>query len=274
MSETLVVVLTILGMSLLVGVSGVWFASREKNKASSRGLELLVALGAGALFAITFFDFLPHISENSYVSGRPFHYFLFAGILFIILAEWVMLPLLANLDVMFFRPKKVCAHTEDHHHDEHLNVDHHHVHLVSGHSACSALGCLIICCFFDGIQIYSSFRLGVSTGIMTSTSLLLHLLPDGVMVAGLALAAGFSKTTAKLFSGFVGGSLLLGGACAFLLGNALGVRSVLLPFASGVLIYVCFSHLLPIASRPKHRWLFLVALTLCVAFIQVSHLGH
>lgn len=148
-------------------------------------------------------------------------------------------------------------HDHDHGHDHAHGHDHGHHHghghgdLLSHGAACSVLGCLLACTFFDGLAIGASFGLGAEVGVWVAFGLAAHLVPEGMVAATVLLAAGSSRAAAQRAVVGVGVALMLGVLVPTLAGEALGLTALALPFSAGVLLYVVLAQLAPVALRVR-----------------------
>lgn len=252
---------------LVAGISmlgGLWIATKKPSWYTQERLWMIVAIATGLLLGIAFFEFIPHSFETN-PHSTP--YYMAFAVIFMIIVETKIAPKLN-----FFEGKS-CSHdhAKDHDHKKNPNQEHQH-HLISHHAACSALGCLIVCAFFDGFQIRSAFLVDIKTGWITSLSLLFHLLPDGVLAASIAIAGGMNSSRAKITSVITGGTFIIGSVVASFLGPYLGQSNLILSFAAGLLIYVVFIHLLPVGMKHKNGLYFvLLGLLIFVSIQSVSH---
>jgi zinc transporter ZupT len=242
---------------------GLWVASRPRVWLTEERLALMTALGGGLLAATLCFELLPEAVEHG---GANAYFWLFAGIAAVAVFDRYLAPRLNFLDP----PGHTHDHGHDHDHHDHGACAHDHGHshghahahshghghghgnLLSHGTACSALGCLLVCTFFDGIAMVASFAINVQVGIVVSIGLLLHLLPEGMMAATVVLAAGSTAMVARRAAIAIGVSLLLGVSVAAALGGTLGFMAAALPFTAGVIMVVVLQQLLPVAMRS--RW--------------------
>ena len=234
----------ILTISLFTTFGGIWIASRKPEWYTTKRLQLFVALGTGVLLGIGFLEFLPVSFE---AGGENAPLFILLGLLFIIFVETQVAP---HLD---FLEGQSCDHdhAKDHDHKDHPSQEHAH-HFISHQAACSAVGCLIVCAFFDGFKVFSAFSVGTVEGWLIASGLFFHILPDGVLAASIALAGGMSRSRAMKVSWITGGSIVVGAFFSWGLGEMIGGTSFVLPFASGILIYVTLIHLLPVGAKHRH----------------------
>ena len=229
--------------ALVVLSSCLLIASFGKNW----NLKPLLALGSGALLSICFLDFLPHAFEGHHSSYEKVSIFILAGILVQGLADIYLLPHLAFLDKWLKKEGIKTVHT--------------HSHTLSSGSVCSVAGCLAICSFFDGIRLFSAFDIKESVAFLTALGLFFHLLSEGVLVAVLGLSSGIKKQALFVLVFCIAGTLLLGALMAqFFFINLF--PEALIAFSSGILIYICFVHLLPFSLKKDNQVWFFIALIL------------
>ena len=206
-------------------------------------LKPLVALGSGALLSICFLDFLPRSFEGD-SSYESVSFLILAGVLVQGLADIYLLPRLSFLDKLL----KTEGNSQ---------LVHDHSHTLSSGSVCSVTGCLSICSFFDGIRLFAALNIEESVALMTAFALFFHLLSEGVVLAVLGLSSGVKKRILLVLVLCVAGSLILGAlfAQAFFVGFS---SDMLIAFSSGILIYICFVHLLPFCLKQnKTSWFFI-----------------
>ena len=213
-------------------------------------LKPLIALGSGALLSICFLDFLPQAFRGQ-TSYEVIPIFILFGILVQGLADIYLLPYLGFLDKYL---KK-----------ESSNPVHSHSHTFNTGSVCSLAGCLSICSFFDGIRLFSALSITESVAFVTAFALFFHLLSEGVLVASLALSSGIKKKALFVLVFCLAGSLILGALFAQMFFISFSYSS-LIAFASGILIYVCFVHLLPFSLKQKKKSWFFIGLLLFLGF--------
>ena len=205
-------------------------------------LKPWVALGSGALLSICFLEFLPHSFEGD-SSDESISFLILMGVLAQGLADVYLLPRLGFLDKLL--------KTED------LHPVHDHSHTLSAGSVCSVTGCLSICSFFDGIRLFAALNIEEFVALMTAFALFFHLLSEGVLLAVLGLSSGVKKRILFVLALCVAGSLVLGAlfSQAFFMGFS---SYMLIAFSSGILIYICFVHLLPFCLKQnKTSWFFI-----------------
>ena len=255
---------------------GMWLASRPRRWLTHGRLSAAMALGGGLLLAVLFFELLPASLEHG---GQRAFVWAFAGILAVLAFERYLAPYLGFLSPAGGHDHAGHAHVghdhaqhdHDHHgydhdhsgHAHHCEVpahghghghDHHHdtaplAPLLTHGAACSALGCLLVCTFFDGVAMAAGFALEFQVGLLVMIGLLAHIIPEGMLAATVVLAAGNDARDAKRASIATGVAFLLGMAVPLLLGGASGSLGIALPLASGVLLYVVLGQVVPVALR-------------------------
>ena len=207
-------------------------------------LTALVSVSAGGLLALTFLDFLPHsfLENKTSIGGL-----ILAGVLVQVIFEMYIARHLKFLD------RFVSNKSSEHHHA--------HSHIVSSFTTCSVVGCLIICSFFDGIRFFAGLSIASSVGLLTGVGVFFHLLSEGVIVSLLGFRSGIKKRVILILSSSICISFTLG---AFLAQTASHwLQEVYMQaFATGVLMYICFFHLLPISFEQKNRKWFIIGLIL------------
>jgi zinc transporter ZupT len=245
--------------SLLVAsatmAGGLWVANLSRDWLSPARLRGIMALGAGFLVALVLLELLPASVEQAQGEAHAvFGLVLAAAAAVFAFDRWIA-PRLDFLDVK--HQDDGCAHHHDYPHDHgHDHGGGHgerpdHAHAACGHpilghgAACSALGCLAVCTFFDGVALSASFSAGSTLGWLVMVGLILHLLPEGILAASVTLAAGASQRTARRAVLIVGVALLLGAAMPMLFGSLLPFA---LPVAAGILLFVAFAQLIPAAA--------------------------
>lgn len=99
--------------------------------------------------------------------------------------------------------------------------------------------------FIDGLVIAASFLVGTSFGIVTTTLILGHELPQEIGDFGVLLHGGFSRKKALVYNFLSQTTSIAGGVIGFFFSDAIGISQFLLPFAAGGFIYISASDLVP-----------------------------
>ena len=193
-------------------------------------LKYILALGAGFMLAVTFIEIFPETislwqaKENS---ARP---------------EAFIVPmalLLAGYLLTQFFEHTIAPHV-------HLGEEVDSNHLISASSAYTAIAGLLIHTFFDGVSIAAAAQVDYKTGVLVFFAIFLHKFPEGFTIASMILAAGKGFWQVLIATSLVGLTTLIGVLFFLLIGNHLGFTvAYALPLASGVMLYVAASDLIP-----------------------------
>ena len=106
----------------------------------------------------------------------------------------------------------------------------------------AALGALVVHTLLDGVALASAQGGEARLGSMVFVGVLLHKFPEGLAVAGLFIAAGFSRTRAMLAAGVLAASIIAG----VLITNSFHPQGgVALAVSAGVTLYVGAAMLVP-----------------------------
>lgn len=194
-----------------------------------RFISYLLALGAGFMLAVTFFEIVPKTillwqkqypesSENLYAP---------------------MMLLLAGYLLTQFFEHTIAPHF-------HLGEEVHPEELISTRSAYSGVGGLMIHTFFDGVSIAAAAKLDFRVGLLVFVAVFLHKFPEGFTIGSMVLAAGKGRREVFLATLLIGATTLVGVLAFYFVGAALGFSvAYALPIASGVTLYVAASDLIP-----------------------------
>lgn len=192
-------------------------------------LKYLLALGAGFMLAVTFFEILPKtitIWQRTYPDSAENLYYP------------MMLLLAGYLLTQFFE------HTIAPHFHLGEEVDSHEV--ISTRSAYSGVGGLLIHTFFDGVSIASAAQIDVRVGLLVFVAVFLHKFPEGFTIGSMIVAAGKGRREVLIATSLIGATTLVGVLVFYLIGRNIGFTvAYALPLASGVTLYVAASDLIP-----------------------------
>lgn len=223
------------------------FLIHQKDSRLKKLMPYLISISAGMLLTLCITKFLPQSLEHGSAKAA---FLIIGGIWFVILIEKFIAPLVG--------PKTSCCAPED----SPVGA------CISHKTACSSIGCVIMCAFFDGLEIVAGFQIDHHAGLLTSAGMAFHAIPEGALAASLAIAGRLSKSLSQLFVILVGLSLLLG----FLVGMILSSTfDFILPVATGVLLYISIGHLLPVALNLKGG---LLGLFLGMGITLLLSMGH
>jgi zinc transporter ZupT len=193
-----------------------------------KSLRYLLALGAGFMLAVTFFEILPKTILIWQKSGRT------DDQLYI-----PMLLLLSGYLLTQFFEHTIAPHF-------HLGEEVHSADALPVASAYTGVGGLLIHTFFDGVSIAAASQLDVRVGFLVFIAVFLHKFPEGFTIASMLLAAGKGFREVLIATSVIGGASLIG----VLFFAFIGMRfessiAYALPVASGVTLYVAASDLIP-----------------------------
>lgn len=245
-------IVTIFGISLAT-VGGGFLLLEKWNFRFKKLMPYLVSISAGMLLALCLVEFLPQSFERGH-SNAPL--LIIGGILAIILAEKYLVPLMDS--------QSSCCDPKEH------TVGP----CISHNAACSSIGCVIICSFFDGLEIVAGFGIDRHAGFLTSVGMAFHVIPEGALVAGLAISGQLRKGLSRWLVTSVGLSVILGAIVGVTLSNTLNFSSTVLPMAAGILIYISVGHLLPVALNLKGGLLGLIIGIGTIFLLSVGHHHH
>ena len=188
-------------------------AVTSRRQWSVRSLETMVALSAGFMIAVSLADVLPEALARG---GRHAGVVATIGFLLVHLTQ----------------------HTFARHF--HFGEETHHVTPVVG---ASALIGLLLHTFVDGVAIASGFAVSAELGVLLSTAIFLHKLPEGLAISSLFLASGLGRARALGAGALLGAATLAGVVVAETTG-LVGVTGLAL--SGGVTLYVAACE-----SRPR-----------------------
>jgi len=192
-------------------------------------LKYLLALGAGFMLAVTFFEIIPKtISIWQKTGGSSAES----------LSVPMVLVLAGYLATQFFE-HTVAVHL-------HLGEYVHSDELVSNKSAVSAVSGLLVHTFFDGISIAAALQIDPKAGLLVFIAVVIHKFPEGFTIGSVILASGKGRKEVLIATSLIGAMTLIGVILYYLVGSNLGFTvGYALPVASGVTLYVAASDLFP-----------------------------
>jgi zinc transporter ZupT len=199
------------------------------DEARKRSLKYLLALGAGFMLAVTFFEIVPKmiLAWQSAHPGSTEN-----------LYPPMALLLLGYLLTQFF---------------EHTIAPHFHLgeevpsdELISARSAYTGVGGLLMHAFFDGVSIAAASQIDFRVGILVFLAVFLHKFPEGFTIGSMIIAAGKGRREVLAATLLLGGMTLLGILLFYFVGASMGFSvAYALPVACGVTLYVAASDLIP-----------------------------
>ncbi|HVQ56472.1 MAG TPA: ZIP family metal transporter [Pyrinomonadaceae bacterium] len=194
-----------------------------------KSLKYLLALGAGFMLAVTFFEILPKtILIWQQTSGNEPNNL-----------SVPMILLLAGYLLTQFFEHTIAPHF-------HLGEEVHSASTISTSSAYTGVSGLFIHTFFDGVSIAAASQIDIRIGFLVFIAVFLHKFPEGFTVASMLLAAGKGFREVIIATTAIG-CATLAGVLVFAVVGASFESSIAyaLPLASGVTLYVAASDLIP-----------------------------
>ena len=220
-------------------------------------LKYVLALGAGFMLAVTFFEIIPKTIAIWQRTG---------GSQTESLSIPMVLVLAGYLATQFFE------HTVAPHF--HLGEDIHTDEIVSSKSAYSAVSGLLVHTFFDGVSIAAASQIDIRAGLLVFIAVLIHKFPEGFTIGSVIVAAGKEKRDVVIATSLIGAMTVVGVVLYYLIGSNIGFTlGYALPVASGVTLYVAASDLIPeVNHHGGRRPLISISIFAGVALFFVMHL--
>lgn len=208
---------------------------------SDKGLERLLAFGAGFLLALALLELIPETLGGQLRGG----------------ALAILLGFLAlhTVERLLLREHVHTHHTECDEEDEGAHTDHHHDHMAAKAFGKVALLGMVLHTFFDGVSISAGLKINVPTAILVFAAVLLHKIPDGLVIASVMLSAHEPKAAIWRAAILLGLSTVAGAVfTALLVGpGATSLATYTLGFSGGIFLYVAASDLIPEVNQSKDR---------------------
>lgn len=204
---------SLVGLGNLLGGALASMQIRRNDKI----LTHCLGLGGGFMLAAAFLEMVP---ESLKVNPKGAPLLLLAGYLFIHFFEHTV---------------GEHVHLGDHEHHGHDGL----LHETVGLSTLFGIG---VHTFFDGAAVGSGFHISEMVGVLIFSAIILHKIPEGFTVSSIILASGRTRREALAGSALIAVATLLGAVCVGVGKNLLGA---VLPFSTGVMIYVAASDLIP-----------------------------
>lgn len=249
------ILFTIIGFALLTLISSFVVAYYGKKW----NLNPFIAVSSGGLLILTVLEFIPSSFANISMSSYQGAFFILMGILLQGATDILLVPRLKFLDTWI--DADTCYHK--------------HSHTLSPATVCSMVGCLTVCAFFDGVRLFAGLTIGSSIGLMIGMALFFHLVSEGALVAIMGLSARIKTKVIILLASFMSGFFIIGALFAKGLIHSFDIYR-LVAFTSGILLYVCFIHLLPVALKKENRYWFIIGLLffLLMHGLHTAHVAH
>jgi zinc transporter ZupT len=231
--DTLILQLLLFGfLAGAANVLGGLILFPDKIRKDYKGmLRYLLALGAGFMLAVTFFEVIPNsiqLWQSSTSAGAENGLYL------------PMLLILGGYLLTQFFEHTIAPHF---HLGEEVHSDHK---VISTRSAYTGIGGFLIHTFFDGVMIASASAISINIGFLVFIAVFLHKFPEGFTIGSMVLAAGKGRREVVIATGIVGATTLVGVIVFHLIGSYIGFSvAYALPIAAGVTLYVAASDLIP-----------------------------
>lgn len=195
-----------------------------KEKLLNRILLILVAFSAGTLIGGAFLHLIPEGLEHSHDPTNVFIWVIGGFTLFFILEKY-----------LYWRH---CHNTEC---------------TIHAFSYLNLIGDAIHN-FIDGLIIGGSFFVNPAIGWITTTTIILHEIPQELGDFGVLIYGGFNKYKALLYNFLSALTAIIGTFIGYYFAvHIAGFSQVLLPFAAGGFIYIAGSDLIPELHEVKNR---------------------
>lgn len=234
-----------------VPLGGLLMAFHKPFWCTQKRLLLFLSLSSGLLIGILFNEFIPHVSDDKFFAS-----FMLLGLLTNLMVDIFLVPSISFLDSLFSSQRNSKWHEEHHSQMHHLIPCCHNelkkqATLLSSPTHCSIIGCIGLCCFFDGFNLKMAFAIDENTGWRTTMGLLLHLFPNAILLVGFALNQSVRKGVLFFISFSPSLALLAGFLSSYFLFSLSYLEKPLISFSSGVLLYTLFLHLLPVSVQNR-----------------------
>ncbi|HUN65595.1 MAG TPA: ZIP family metal transporter [Bacteroidota bacterium] len=189
--------------------------------------EYLLALSAGFLLALVFFELFP---ESLRLLGGAAPVYMIIG-----------------FGLVHFFEHTIVGHL-------HFGEETHTDVMVTPMASISALSGLTIHAFFDGVAISAGMQYDYAIGLLVFLAIFLHKLPEGLTIASIMIAANRPRRSAFLGSFAISGATMLGILAVFSVARispaAIGIAFA---FSAGATTYVGAADLIPEINRSRNR---------------------
>ena len=189
--------------------------------------EYLIALSAGFILALVFFDLIPESLKT--------------------VGPIASLYIVIGFSLLHFFEHTIVGHL-------HFGEETHADIMVTPLASLSALSGLVVHAFFDGVTISAGLQFDTKIGILVFLAVLLHKLPEGLTIASIMLAAKKTKKVAIISSVIIGVATMLGVIVVFVMTDiSQSLIGIALAFSAGAATYVGASDLIPEINRSGNR---------------------
>jgi zinc transporter ZupT len=189
--------------------------------------EYLIALSAGFLLSLVFFELFP---ESLALLGATASLYVVLG-----------------FGLLHFFEHTIAGHL-------HFGEETHTEALVSPAAIVSAFSGLFVHAFFDGLSISAGMEYSTYIGMLVFIAILLHKLPEGLTIASIMLAAQQPRRNAFFASLAIGVATMLGVIVVVVLARVdRQFVGIAFAFSAGAATYVGASDLIPEINRSGNR---------------------
>ena len=189
--------------------------------------EYLLALSAGFLLALVFFELIP---ESLHMLGSTAPLYIVTG-----------------FGLLHFFEHTIVGHL-------HFGEETHTELMISRVASISAFLGLSVHAFFDGLSISAGLQYDFVIGTLVFIAIVLHKLPEGLTIASIMIAANQPRSRAFAASLAIGVATMLGIMVVFLLANVgRNAVGIVFAFSAGAATYVGASDLIPEINRSGNR---------------------
>lgn len=189
--------------------------------------EYLIALSAGFLLALVFFELIP---ESLALLGPVSSLYIVIG-----------------FALLHFFEHTIVGHL-------HFGEETHTDIMITRSASISAFSGLFVHAFFDGFSIAAGLQFDFSIGLLVFIAVLLHKIPEGLTIASIMLAANQKRRNALVASTLIGSATILGVLVVLFVErvdeSAVGIAFA---FSAGAATYVGASDLIPEINRSGNR---------------------
>ena len=114
---------------------------------------------------------------------------------------------------------------------------------------------LVVHSLLDGVIVAVGFEAGFEIGLLTTTAVILHKLPDGITITSILIHSKMKKKTTVMYSSLVALATPVGAVIAyfFFRNIAPGLVGSLLALTAGSFIYLAAADLLPETHKRRNR---------------------
>jgi zinc transporter ZupT len=226
-------------------------------------MNVILSFGTGYLLVLGCFEMIPRSFEG--MNGQPLHVvsLVGTGAIFVWLTEVLMRRTVSRM----FKPKRFKLHKVDSklnswaipvkHRPESSN--HGRRNSQSKKSCCnlstfsdlprsvifSAIGCIFVCAFFDGVSLSSPGTLKDDLALKALIGGMAHFAPEVIIVSLLARGYFESKRHGLLFCGIATALFIIGGTFSSVAQLVGATEGITLGISAGVICYIAVAHLIP-----------------------------